>query len=663
MANAAGGVSGALTGASAGAALGPIGAGVGALAGGLAGLFGGANNDKADAAYQAAIDAYNNVGTPPDLSNPLVLQGFKQAGALTPELLQKLNLNEDKATTLTENPQDKQNQQNALNALQQMSQTGLTAGDRASFNQLRSQTAGDTQAKINQILQQQQMQGKSSGGNSLAAQLSAVQGANQSASAGADRLAQAATQARAGALQNYAGLAGQMRNADYNTQAFNTQNDIARQKFIDQNSIQNQASNVAAQNAANQANLGRQQSIADANATMQNQELQRQVQAQQQEYADALAKAGGLSGAYQSQGKSLSGEAGNQATSTGNMVTAGLGALSSLGKPDSQGNTNWGNIFGTNASSAPSTGAYSSNNTGGTTLTNPGSSGTSQFGGLGGNLQYSHGGEIPGKAKVAGDSPENDTVPIMASPGEIVIPRTFAHDPDLSKAYVNFIHKHKQKMQDAQEAHQEHSENMNLGGMVGQGMQNGYSQGGNVLDANARAHIAPQNFALPGGRYPIEDANHARNALSRVSQNGSPEEQAKVRSAVHSKYPSIGMANGGIVPSPTPNKGAQDFQKGFNTPDSISDMIRNLKQSFSDDNENTDPKKMAFGGMVQPQLGITPGKAQYPGEAELTPSTTPTVTTKEVVMPRNPNMKKQRQGHEILGSLANFLKDVHEMKK
>ena len=72
-------------------------------------------------------------------------------------------------------------------------------------------------------------------------------------------------------------------------------------------------------------------------------------------------------------------------------------------------------------------------------------------------------------------------------------------------------------------------------------MPNGMSSGGNVLTANARKHIAPKNFALPGGRYPINDATHARNALARVSQHGTPEEKAKVRAKVHSKYPGIHM--------------------------------------------------------------------------------------------------------------------------
>lgn len=61
------------------------------------------------------------------------------------------------------------------------------------------------------------------------------------------------------------------------------------------------------------------------------------------------------------------------------------------------------------------------------------------------------------------------------------------------------------------------------------------------LTAAARKKLPSKAFALPGGRYPIEDASHARNALARVSQFGSPAEKAKVRSAVARKYPGIGQ--------------------------------------------------------------------------------------------------------------------------
>ena len=41
------------------------------------------------------------------------------------------------------------------------------------------------------------------------------------------------------------------------------------------------------------------------------------------------------------------------------------------------------------------------------------------------------------------------------------------------------------------------------------------------------------------GRYPIEDPAHARNALARVSQHGTPAQKAQVRAKVHKKYPGI----------------------------------------------------------------------------------------------------------------------------
>lgn len=61
-----------------------------------------------------------------------------------------------------------------------------------------------------------------------------------------------------------------------------------------------------------------------------------------------------------------------------------------------------------------------------------------------------------------------------------------------------------------------------------------------VLTTKGREHIKAKNFALPGRRYPIQDIEHARNALARVAQNGTPSEVAKVRAAVHRKFPSIG---------------------------------------------------------------------------------------------------------------------------
>ncbi len=60
------------------------------------------------------------------------------------------------------------------------------------------------------------------------------------------------------------------------------------------------------------------------------------------------------------------------------------------------------------------------------------------------------------------------------------------------------------------------------------------------LTTAGRKRLRSSVFALPGRRYPIEDKNHARNALARVSQHGTPSEKKEVRAKVHSKYPGIG---------------------------------------------------------------------------------------------------------------------------
>ena len=70
------------------------------------------------------------------------------------------------------------------------------------------------------------------------------------------------------------------------------------------------------------------------------------------------------------------------------------------------------------------------------------------------------------------------------------------------------------------------------------------------LSEGAREHLSPSQFALPkkaktakqrakSGNYPIPDAAHARAALSLVAKHGTPDEQAKVRAAVHRKFPGI----------------------------------------------------------------------------------------------------------------------------
>lgn len=49
------------------------------------------------------------------------------------------------------------------------------------------------------------------------------------------------------------------------------------------------------------------------------------------------------------------------------------------------------------------------------------------------------GGRVPGRASVPGNSPRNDTVPAMVSPGEVVLPRTVAMAGDAPKRAAAFV--------------------------------------------------------------------------------------------------------------------------------------------------------------------------------------------------------------------------------
>jgi len=60
------------------------------------------------------------------------------------------------------------------------------------------------------------------------------------------------------------------------------------------------------------------------------------------------------------------------------------------------------------------------------------------------------------------------------------------------------------------------------------------------LTYRQRKRLKSSSFAIPSKRkYPINDISHARNALARVAQHGTPSEKTQVKRAVYKKYPSL----------------------------------------------------------------------------------------------------------------------------
>lgn len=60
-----------------------------------------------------------------------------------------------------------------------------------------------------------------------------------------------------------------------------------------------------------------------------------------------------------------------------------------------------------------------------------------------------------------------------------------------------------------------------------------------------RNAMSSSSFALKSEKkYRIDDLPHARNALARVAQHGTPAEKKQVKRAVVSKFPSLGKRSG-----------------------------------------------------------------------------------------------------------------------
>ena len=63
-----------------------------------------------------------------------------------------------------------------------------------------------------------------------------------------------------------------------------------------------------------------------------------------------------------------------------------------------------------------------------------------------------------------------------------------------------------------------------------------------ALTTKQRNRLPSKVFALPGRHYPLDTANRARSALSRISAHGTPQQKAIVRRKVHARYPGIAMS-------------------------------------------------------------------------------------------------------------------------
>ena len=63
------------------------------------------------------------------------------------------------------------------------------------------------------------------------------------------------------------------------------------------------------------------------------------------------------------------------------------------------------------------------------------------------------------------------------------------------------------------------------------------------LTSEERNKLPDSDFALPGRKFPIHNATHARNALARAAQTLNERDQTIVKAKVKARYPDINVGN------------------------------------------------------------------------------------------------------------------------
>lgn len=422
-----------------------LGDALGGIAGGIVGnLAAQGDQDAATAARQAALQQFLDIKAPTIEEQRIALQNEQLAGELNPALQGTVTQDPSQMAGISIDPRLKDAQMNALAQLGDISKGGLTAQDRMNLMQITNQNSGDAEAASKAVMQNMAARGMAGGGAELAARLIGSQNAvNRNANAGQSLAAQAQQRAL-GAMAQGGQMAQGMQAQSFNEQAQQASAQDMINRFNAQNRQNVMGQNVGAQNAAQQYNLSNKQNVLNANTGIANQQEVQNKGLYQQDFNNQMQKAYGTAGQY---GK-LSGYDSGQAAQTRGMwagLGAGAGDLASslAGAP----------------SSAPSGGGYYDYGQGAGTGPLAPKSGSAAYahGGLvksethykdGQIAKTAHhfaepdnmknGGKIPGKAKVEGDSLENDTVPINVSPGEGVVPRSVMQSEDLDKI-MNFI--------------------------------------------------------------------------------------------------------------------------------------------------------------------------------------------------------------------------------
>jgi hypothetical protein len=358
------------------------------LINGITDFLGLTNESGQEEAMKNAIAQFTGINAPK--LDPIQLQQLVSAGTLTPEAASTIQQAQSQMANIQTNPQTLQAQQGALNQLQQLgAQGGMSAQDQALQFQLQSDAAQKAKSGREAVMQNAAQRGIGGSGLEMLGQMQAEQGGANANAANQYQINAGAQQRALQAMQGAGQLGGQMQAQQFGQQSAQAQAQDAINRYNAMNSQSLGNMNVNARNNAQNYNLTNAQNIGNTNVGLQNQQqMYNKVTLPQQQFANQMALASGRAGAYQGLGNAY----GSQAAQTAQGVkTAG-----EIGSGIGQGYNTAKTMFG------------------------------------------AEGGRIPGEQHY-NNNYANDTVPVMAQGGEIMIPNADSHNRMRAHAFVDKV--------------------------------------------------------------------------------------------------------------------------------------------------------------------------------------------------------------------------------
>lgn len=423
---------GGLIGTGVGAAYGgPLGAQVGGSIGGLAGSMFGGDDGVSQEALNMLREAQARIMAIPqptadDLK--LILTPLMQQGVLTPEQYQTISSKPSDFTNINLDPTSREAETGALNQLQDIGNAGgQDAEFRAAMNEARNSANTTLQGQRGAIMQNAAERGATNSNLTAANQLAQ---ASQDAYNLNSQTTQAASDAEARALQAIQGsasLAGNINSQDYQQASDRAKAIDAINAYNAQNAQAQSSANTSTANSAQQYNLGLKQNIAQYNNQNTNDQSKYNAALPQQVFQNKLAQAGAAAGVALPTANLLQKGNENNSTLQGTLI-GGLGQ----GISSYYNNKNLTTPLKTPATPTATPAASVASTS--SAQSDPFDGNPYQIPGQGNG--WAHGGEIPGRAPVPGDSPANDIIPARLSPGEVIVPRSAAHDPALLAEFV-----------------------------------------------------------------------------------------------------------------------------------------------------------------------------------------------------------------------------------